>query len=262
VAKAEPKSKARTFSPSTFAAEVARSAAELRSAMDFIEEKFSVRPEVLEFISKGESLGWDSTKILSLMLSERALAIDPGKVGNEVTIKVFEFCGLDPKRPLHWRALLSAMIEVGFKNGGTPLEWDELRYFDLFSDIKKLQETDRPFKSKEGIANGLRKTKPFDRKYGDLKPGYLRKKVSEAQKMFAGIAPGATFEQFMVERRKGFSLPEAVVREHVDKSWASIVAEAGSDPVATLALLEEAEKQATVKRRDVSRFMLPKKSEP
>jgi hypothetical protein len=263
VAKAEPKPKALKFLPSTFAAAVARSAAELRPAMDFMEEKVSALPETLELVSKGEKLGWDRATMLNLTLSVRALAIDPEREGNELTIEVFKSCGLDPKKPLHWRALLSAMIDIGFKNGGAPREWDELRYFDLFSDIKKLQETDRSYKSKEGIANGLRKRKPFDRKYGDWKVGYLRRKVSEAQEMFTGIAPGATFEQFVAERRaKEFGLPVAVVREYVDTAWASIVAEARSDPDATLAMLEEAERQAAHKRRDMSRLPLPKKNDP
>jgi hypothetical protein len=188
MAKAAPKPKAQKFLPSTFAAAVARSAAELRPAMDFMEEKISTLPETLELISKGEKVGWDRTTMLNLTLSVRALAIDPDRKGNELMIEVFKSCGLDPKKPLHWRALLSAMIEIGFKNGGAPPEWDELRYFDLFSDIKKLQEAARSFKSKERIADGLRTKKPFDQKYGDWKVGYLRKKVSEAQKMFIGIS--------------------------------------------------------------------------
>jgi hypothetical protein len=249
VAKAEPKPKAQKFAQSTFAAAVARAAAERRLAMDFVEEKFLARPEALELISKGEKIGWDRTTMSSLMLSERALAIDPNRPENELTIEAFKSCGLDPKRPLHWRALLSAMIEVGFKNGGAPLEWDELSYFDLFSDINKLQETDRSFKSKEGIANGLRKKKPFDRKYGDWKVGYLRKKVSEAQEMFKGIAAGATFEQFIAERRaKEFGLPVEFAQAYLDKAWATIVADAGADPDAIITILEEAEKQAALNR--------------
>jgi hypothetical protein len=120
VAKAEPKPKAQKFLPSTFAAAVARSAAELRPAMDFMEEKVSALPETLELVSKGEKLGWDRATMLNLTLSVRALAIDPEREGNELTIEVFKSCGLDPKKPLHWRALLSAMIDIGFKNGGAP----------------------------------------------------------------------------------------------------------------------------------------------
>ena len=175
--------------------------AKLRPAMDFLEKEFASRPEVRAFISRGEALGLDRETVLKRMLVERAFGSDPHRRANELRFEVFEYFGYDPERPLHWRVLFNAMIEAGFKSSGAHLEWDEVAYFELFSDIVKLQETNRPLKSKESIANGLRKQKPFDRKYGELKVGYLRKKVgSEAEKMFKGMAPGTTFEQFMAER--------------------------------------------------------------
>src|SRR5205823_4602554 len=140
---------------------------------------------------------------------------------------------------------------------------DEVAYFELFSDIVKLQETNKPFKSKESIANGLRKQKPFDGKYRKLKPGYLRRKVSEAEKMFKGMASGTTFEQFMAERHvREFGLPPVLVQKYIDEVRASLVAEMPFDPDVASTILDEAKKQADVKRRDISHLMQPKKADP
>jgi hypothetical protein len=265
MAKAEQKAKGRKFSPSKHTAAVALTVAELRPAMEFIEQEFASRPEVLAFISKGEELGLDRETILKRMLSELALASDPHRRANELRFEVFKFCGLDPKRPLHWRVLFNAMIEVGFKSGGAPSEWDEVSYFELYSDMTKLR-TVQSFESKEGLANELRKRTPFDRKYGTWKVGYLRKKVSEAEKMFKGVAPGTTFEEFVAERRvKELGLPPAFVRAYIAKARASVTAEmpllnaeTAFDPDVVSTILDEAEKQAALKRRDNSQLIQPK----
>ena len=176
---------------------------------------------------------------------------------------MFEFFGLDPARPLHWRVLFNAMIEAGFKSSGAHPECDEVAYFELFSDILKLQETNKPFKSKESIANGLRKHKLFGGKYGELKVGYLRKKVSEAEKMFKGMAPGTTFEQFIAERRvKEFGLPPVLVQKYIDEARASLVAAMPFDPDVASTILYEAKRQADIKGRDISHLMQPKKTDP
>jgi hypothetical protein len=262
MATAERKAKGQKFSPSKHTAAVARSVARLRPAMDFVEQQFASRPEVLAFISKGKELGLDRETILKRMLSEMALASDPHRRANDLRFEVFAFCGLDPERPLHWRVLFNALIEVGFKNGGAPPEWDEASYFDLYSDMTKLQ-TDQSFKGKAGIANGLRTRAPFTQKYGNWKTGYLRKKVSEAEKMFKGTKPGTTFEQFIAERRvREFGLPPALVRSYIAEMRASVIAEMPFDPDAATIILDEAEKQAAIKRRDISQLMQPKKADP
>src|SRR5206468_3333683 len=81
-------------------------------------------PEVLAFISKGEALGLDREVVLKRMLVERAFSSDPHRRANELRFEVFEFFGLDPERPLHWRVLFNAMIEAGFKSSGAHPEWD------------------------------------------------------------------------------------------------------------------------------------------
>jgi len=262
LAKPEPKAKAQKFSPSNYAAAVARTVARLKPAMDFMEREFASRPEVLAFIAKGEKLGLDRKTILKRMLSERALASDLERRANELRFEVFKFCGLDSERPLHWRILFDAMIEEGFKNSGKHPEWDEVAYFELFSDIVKLKKTNGPFRSQVGIANRLRKQKPFDAKYTDWKVDYLRKKVAEAEKMFKGLAPGTTFEQFMAERQvKEFGLPPALVAEYIAESRASVIADMPFDPDVVSITLDEAERQAAAKRRDISHLIRPKKDD-
>jgi hypothetical protein len=263
------KTKVQEFSPSKFAAEVALSVARLRPAMDFMEREFTSRPEVVSFISKGEELGLDRETVLKRMLSESALASDPHKRANELRFSVFESCGLDPGKPLHWRVLFNAMIEVGFKNSGS-FQWDEIRYFELFEDIAALKKTGHSFNSKTSIAKGLREQEPFDRKYNHWEIGYLRKKVAEADKMFEGIVPGTTFEQFIAERRvKELGLPPTLVREYIAEARATVLAEMPRltsevpfDPDVVSPILDEAERQASIKRRDISHLMKSKKSSP
>jgi len=60
----KPKPETQKFSSSLFAAEVAKSVAERRLAMDFVEERYSARTEVIDLIAKGEKLGWSRATVL------------------------------------------------------------------------------------------------------------------------------------------------------------------------------------------------------
>jgi hypothetical protein len=97
-----------------------------------------------------------------------------------------------------------------------------------------------------------------------------QKKVSEAEKMFKGMAPGTTFEQFIAERRvKELGLPPAMVRAYIAEARASVIAgmprltaEIPFDPDVVSQILDEAERQASVKRHDISHLMKSKKTDP
>jgi len=253
------KRKPSKFSQLTFATEVGRFVSEHRPAMDFVEGKIAAEADTLELFAKGEQLGINRATMFRWILSERALG-----TSDELVIAVFEASGLDPTRPLHWKVLFGALIETGFKrNGGRPTEWDELAYYDFFTDIKKLQVLQPSLDDDSKIAKGLLENKAFAKRYRDRKVDYLRKKVAEAKKMFDGITPGATFEQFVAEyRAKKYGLSLEVVQEFVDRMWSQTVEDVGFDPDKVLAILDEAEKQAArIRRQQIDYLKRPKETD-
>jgi hypothetical protein len=225
--------------------------------MNFREEKIATEADTLELLAKGEQLGIDRATMFRLILSERSL-----RTSDALVIEVFEACGLDPTRPLHWKVLFSALIEAGFnRNGGRPPEWDELAYYDLFADIKKLQVLDPSLNNDSKIAEGLRENAAFLKRYLRWKPDYLRKKVAETRDLFEGMPLDATFEEFVARRRASqCGLPVEVVKEYLDKAWSSIVADEGADPEKVRAILDEAAKQAKRERqRQIDDLKRPKR---
>jgi hypothetical protein len=227
--------------------------------MDFMQEKIATDADTLELLAKGEQLGINRATMLRLILSDRAL-----RTSDELVIEVFEACGLDLTRPLHWKVLFSALVEAGFgRNGGRPIEWDDLAFYDFFTDIKKLQVSYPSLDDNSKIANGLRERKPFSERYSRRKPDYLRKKVAQAFDLFDGIPADATFEEFVALRHaKRSGLPVEVVKQFIDKMWSSIVALEGTDPDKVLAILDEAKRQVAPEyRRQIEDLKRPKRTD-
>jgi hypothetical protein len=230
-------------SSSTFAMEVARLAADKKFVWDFLEEQFLADPATLESATAAEALGWPRERFLQMRLSQTAVQIDGSKPGT--IVDVFQMCGLDPAKPLHWRALLEAMVEVGFKKSGAPVEWDELSYYLLVCDIRELQVLQPQLKEHTEIARQLQNTRPFKQKYKQWEFAYLRKRVSEARKM----GPADSLEEFIAKRRENkFDLPAGFAKAYIERASALAAAREGFDPDATFALIEEAEKLVGLKR--------------
>jgi hypothetical protein len=234
--KNEPAKKAARRS-SNFANEVARTASRQKFIWDSLEDLCLKSPSTHEVLAAAENFGWPREKILDMRLSQVAVHLDPAR--QEALANVFQLCGLDPARPFHWRALLEALVDVGFKDAGAPVEWDDLNYYTLVSDIRDIRALHPHLKSHSEIARQLQKTKPFKQKYKDSNFDYFRKRISEARKM----EPADTMEEFIAARRANQSdLPEGFVKAYIREASSWVAASEGLDPDQTAALIEEAEK--------------------
>jgi hypothetical protein len=242
---ADHKAKKGSSNESNFAKEVVQSAEIQKFCWDFLEADFLSRPSTQKVIADAEALGWSGDRFVDMILARAALRPEQEKRGG--LSEIFHMCGLDPRKPFHWRALLNALVEVGFKNAGAPEEWDDLSYYQLVCDIGELQKLRPNLKTHSEITRRLQDTRPFKHRYERWGFGYFRKRVSEARKM----QPADSFEQFIVQRREGkFDLPAGFAQAYIERASAKVAAENEFDPDAADALIEEAMKIVGLKRQN------------
>jgi hypothetical protein len=133
--------------------------------------------------------------------------------------EVFDYCGLDPRKPFDWRVLLVAMAEVGFKRAGRSLIWSKFRYLELLDDIRSLQARQPSLTGYSAIAAKLLQKEPYRTKYKISKKGlekdYLRKRVKKAldpkSNIFAGMRSGEAYGSFVGRHDDG---SESIERAH------------------------------------------------
>lgn len=174
-----------------------------------------------------------SQQALSLMAMV-AVTADGESKEDELLRDIFKFCDLNIHNPLHWRVLLDAIVQTGFKSAGAPTEWDEADYFLLLQDIRELQRIDPTLKSHVAIARELRRHKNFKIKYAKLDHDYLRRHVSNARNsainMFAKMRSDESFDDFLAqERTSQLGLPAGLAKSYLTEVKRRSLEELGLD---------------------------------
>jgi hypothetical protein len=149
---------------------VQAAAREKRVPLDIFEEIFIDASE--------EFAGVSRKMVLSEILTRTALTIKPT---DDLLRTAFKTCDLDPERPLHWRVLLEALVEICFQVGGAPEKWTWERFFDLGLDIQSVWNLDGKRNSDAAIARRLKASKSLRSKYEGLGNAALARLVGKAQ---------------------------------------------------------------------------------
>lgn len=162
----------KSFADSNFAEEVRRLTSQKKKIIDVSRD----------FVQKEQSGSVNLAKsIYDLAIARDALTLDPVAPHDRLLREVFAFCALDATDPWHWRILLEATIETDFKRSGAHEKWDEGALFELQMDIRELQKKYPSAQKNNKIAQLLKKTKPFESKYGEKELAYLRKLVGKSR---------------------------------------------------------------------------------
>jgi hypothetical protein len=164
--------------------------------------------------------------VLSEILTRTALKLKPN---DALLRKAFETCDLDPERPLHWRTLLDALVEICFQDGGAPEKWTWEAFFDLGRDIKSVWNRDGKLNSDAAIARRLKASKLLRSKYEGLGNAALAKLIGKAQdpafnpafnqQTDDGLMMSLTKNLVVEGGREWTAETELLVRPFAEKMW-------------------------------------------
>ncbi len=162
-------------SESNFLKEFRRAIGRRCNLMEFV-RKFSASEGLLDEIEVYERAFQASAN----PLVQHAFILKKDREQDRKLLDIFSNCGLDPNRPAHWRALVDAFVEVGFKPAGAKKKWSDEAYVDLYCDVQEIKSEHPEAGSDSEIARLLRTKKVFKDRYSKFKPDYLRHRVAEA----------------------------------------------------------------------------------
>ena len=87
---------------------------------------------IVEFAAESGTSFSDDWSSQTFLNAISIMAMMNGAASLESNLKkAFEFCGLDVKRPSHWRAFVIASVETLFRDPCAKEKWDAVRYYQL-----------------------------------------------------------------------------------------------------------------------------------
>jgi hypothetical protein len=153
-------------------------------------ELFSLGPRLSVAVQKLEEEKGPAAKVVSLdwneILPDRVepiitiFSLDPSLATDQAIITAFNKAGLDPKNPIHWKALLSFFAYAHFgkwPSSGRPKKWTDKSYSILLHDFFAIKNA-KPHLSVDRACGMLKQRHP--EKYKQSKER-LAKEVKRAQ---------------------------------------------------------------------------------
>jgi hypothetical protein len=156
-----------------------RAAAQNRvTQLEVIEQHFAQRPDIRAKMDNLNSAGLDPLTFLDAISVPGLLQISESNSRDGLLVETFLFCGLDHRKPMHWRILLDALVQECFRGPGKPEKWNEETYYDLLIDIRAVQKK-HTFANDSELARQLKQGMTRT-KYEDVSFRRLRTLVAEA----------------------------------------------------------------------------------